>query len=243
MVGTSRCQKARAHPLHAQYIAASRQAATNRQRRLLAGVSVALVVSIALAILSLFFFGEVIINVALADSKAGTATVAQGQALEQAEIAANNAATATVAQGQAQQQATAVSKNRYLSEYCLSGQAQVELDGYVRNVLSSSPLMPSKLSYVASRACIGRSCRKAPRKKHVLKGHTDIVTSVDWSPEPNASSAPVMMARPYWDVAGNQLALLDSQIGAVTRALWSPDATHSCHPSRRFNNYLVSRRQ
>lgn len=49
-------------PLHAQYISASRQTATNCQRRLLAGVSVALVVSIALAILSLFLFSEANIN-------------------------------------------------------------------------------------------------------------------------------------------------------------------------------------
>ncbi|MEP6989035.1 MAG: WD40 repeat domain-containing protein, partial [Chloroflexota bacterium] len=212
-------------PLHAQYIAASRQAATNRQRRLLAGVSVALVVSVALAILSLFLFSEANNQRGIADSKAITATVAQGKAEQQAILAANNAATATVAQGQAQTQATAVSQERYTSQsIAMAGQAQIELDGIrpERAVILALNAFQIKVTWQAERA-LAEAVEKL-LEKHVLSGHTDIVTSVDWSPDAKriVSASDDGTAR-IWDVTGNQLAILDGHHGAVTRALWSPD--------------------
>ncbi len=212
-------------PLHAQYISASRQAATNRQRRLLAGVSVALVVSIALAILSLFLFSEANNQRGIADSKAITATIAQGKAEQQAVIAANNAATATVAQGQAQQQATAASQERNTSQsIAMAGQSQVELIGVrpERAVILALSAFQVRVTWQAERA-LAESVEKL-LEKHVLAGHTDIVTSVDWSPDAKrlVSTSDDGTAR-IWDVAGNQLAVLDGQQGAVTRALWSPD--------------------
>ena len=212
-------------PLHAQYIAASRQAATNRQRRLLAGVSVALVVSVALAILSLFLFGEANIQRGIADSKAATATVAQGQAEQQAIIAANNAATAVVAQQDAQTQATAVSQERYTSQsIAMAGQSQVELIGIrpERAVILALSAFQIKVTWQAERA-LAEAVEKL-LEKHVLSGHSDIVTSVDWSPDGKrlVSASDDGTAR-IWDVAGNPLAVLDGHQGAVTRALWSPD--------------------
>ena len=212
-------------PLHAQYISAGRQAATNRQRRLLAGVSVALVVSIALAILSLFLFSEANTQRGIADSKAATATVAQGQALVEADRANNNAATATVAQGQAQQQATAVSQERYTSQsIAMAGQSQVELDGVrpERAVILALSAFQIKVTWQAERA-LAEAVEKL-LEKHVLSGHTDIVTSVDWSPDAKrlVSASDDGTAR-IWDVKGTQLAVLEGNQGAVTRALWSPD--------------------
>ncbi len=212
-------------PLHAQYISAGRQAATNRQRRLLAGVSVALVISVALAILSLFLFSEANTQRGIADSKAATATVAQGQALVEADRANNNAATATVAQGQAQQQATAVSQERYTSQsIAMSGQSQVELNGIrpERAVILALSAFQIKFTWQAERA-LAEAVEKL-LEKHVLTGHTDIVTSVDWSPDAKrlVSASDDGTAR-IWDVKGTQLAVLDGNQGAVTRALWSPD--------------------
>ncbi|MBI1279036.1 MAG: TIR domain-containing protein [Anaerolineaceae bacterium] len=235
-------------PLHAQYITASRQAATNRQRRLLAGVSVALVISIALAILSLFLFGEANTQRGIADSKAATATFAQGQALqeadrannnaatatiaqgkaeEQAVIAANNAATATVAQGQAQQQATAVSQERYTSQsIAMSGQSQVELDGVrpERAVILALSAFQIRATWQAERA-LAQAVEKLLEKR-VLSGDTDIVTGVDWSPDGKrlVTSSNDGTAR-LWNLAGDQLAVLTGHEGAVTRALWSPDGS------------------
>jgi len=212
-------------PLHAQYIAASRQAATNRQRRLLAGVSVALVVSIALAILSLLLFGEANTQRGIADSKAATATFAQGQALLEADRANNNAATATIAQGQAQQQATAVSQERYTSQsIAMAGQSKVELDGVrpERAVILALNAFQIKVTWQAERA-LAQAVEKL-LEKHVLSGDTDIVTGVDWSPDGKrlVTASNDGTAR-LWDLAGNPLAVLGGHEGAVTRALWSPD--------------------
>ncbi len=120
-------------PLHIEYITDSREAANRRQRTLLAGVSVALVVALGLALLSFLLYGESNQQRGIAEEKSVTATVAQGQAIieaanaqtqaaialaarstsdanaviaaTQAAIALNNAATATIAQGEAQRQA------------------------------------------------------------------------------------------------------------------------------------------
>ncbi len=212
-------------PLHAQYISASRQAATASQRRLLAGVSVALVVSIALAILSLFLFGEANTQRGIADSKAAIATIAQGQAEQQAALAATNAALAGIAQKEAQTQATAVSQERYTSQsIAISGQSQVELIGArpERAVILALNAFQIKVTWQAERA-LAEAVEKL-LEKHVLSGHTDIVTSVDWSPDAKrlVSASDDGTAR-IWDVAGNQLAVLNGSQGAVTRALWSPN--------------------
>ncbi len=108
--------------LHTEYILASRNARNSRQRRILAGVSIAFVIALVLSILSLFLANraatseaqalsrgtEVANQAAIAENNAATATIAQGQALveannagTQAALAENNAATATIAQGQA----------------------------------------------------------------------------------------------------------------------------------------------
>ncbi len=233
-------------PLHAQYITASRQAATARQRTLLAGVSVALVVSVALAILSLFLFGEANTQRSFADSKAATATVAQGRAEEQSIIAANNAATAVVAQGQAEEQAivaannaatavvaqqdaqtqaTAVSQERYTSQsIAMSGQAQIELGGSLpeRAVILALNAFQIKATWQAERA-LAKAVENLLEKR-TLSGHTNIVTSVDWSPDAKylITASNDGTAR-LWNLAGDQLAILGGHEGAVTRALWSPN--------------------
>lgn len=233
-------------PLHAEYITASRQAATARQRTLLAGVSVALVISIALAVLSLALFGEANNQRGIADSRAVTATVAQGRAEEQAILAANNAATAVVAQGkaeeqavvaannaatavvaqqEAQTQATAVSNERYASQsIAMSGQAQIELDGVrpERAVILALNAFQIRVTWQAERALA--AAVESLLQKRVLTGHTNVVTSVDWSPDAKyiVTAGNDSTAR-LWNVAGEQLAILGGHEGDVTRALWSPD--------------------
>lgn len=104
-------------PLHAEYITAGREAETRRQRQLLIGVSAALVVSLALALLSLLLFTEANRQRGIADTNAITAVAAQGQAEINASTAVAaqgqaelNAATAVAAQSQAQQAATLVAE-------------------------------------------------------------------------------------------------------------------------------------
>lgn len=110
-------------PLHVEYILASRAAQRQQQRYLLVGVTIALVVAIALAVLSAVGFRNAGINAATAvaeqaraEQNAATATIAQGAAqfnaatavaeanarATQQLLAEQNAATATIAQGEAQ---------------------------------------------------------------------------------------------------------------------------------------------
>ena len=106
----------------------------------------------------------------------------------------------------------------------MAGQAQVELDGIrpERAVILALNAFQVKVTWQAERA-LAEAVEKL-LEKHVLSGHTDIVTSVDWSPDAKriVSASDDGTAR-IWDVTGNQLAFLDGHHGAVTRALWSPD--------------------
>jgi WD40 repeat protein len=120
--------------LHAAYITESRQAATQRQRRLLAGVTVALVVALGLAILSLLLFGEANRQQDIAWNNAATATIAQGEAEIQAQIAFNNAATATIAQGEAEIQAQ-IALNNAATATIAQGNAEFQRGTAVANAI------------------------------------------------------------------------------------------------------------
>ena len=76
--------------LHADYIAASRRAANDRQRRLLSGVTIGFFVAVALMILSFVLAVYANNQRTVAVASAATATVAQGEAIVQANIAATN---------------------------------------------------------------------------------------------------------------------------------------------------------
>jgi WD40 repeat protein len=98
------------HPtdLHTEYILTSRRVEERRQRVVFIGVMVALVVAVALTILSVILARQSEERRVLADNNAATATFAQGEALfnaatsdANAVIAHNNAVTATLAQGEA----------------------------------------------------------------------------------------------------------------------------------------------
>lgn len=221
-------------PLHAEYISASRLAATARQRTLLAGVSVALVVAVALAILSLLLFGEANTQRTIAqdqaeraNNNAATATIAQGQAEQEAQRANNNAATATVAQGQAQIQATEVARERNASQsIAVAGQAQVELQGTrpERAVILALNAFRVSVTWQSERALA--AAVESRLEKFTLAGHSSEVTSADWSPVFNArllvTASNDNTAR-IWDYQGNLLGVLQGHTAAVTRALWSPD--------------------
>ncbi len=232
--------------LHAEYITASRQAAVVRQRRLLAGVTVALIISLALAVLSLLLFGEANVQRGIAWENANAAATAQNEAEAQAVIAQNNAnaaataerdaqnnaVTATFAQGEAevqrnaaQQAATAVSDERYRAQsIALSGQSQVELTGPLpdRSALLALEAFRSRYTWQAERA-LAYAVRDF-LGRFTLSGHSNEVTTVDWSPDSRriVTASNDNTAR-IWDAEGNLLYTLSGHSESVTRALWSPD--------------------
>lgn len=212
--------------LHAEYITASRQAATARQRRLLAGVTAALIVSIGLAILSLLLFGEANRQQNIAWENANAAATAQN-------VAQAQQMTATVAQGEALiQRATAQAaandantQRRVAQSISLASQAQVELNGAVpeRSVLLALLAASSGYSWQAERA-LAYAVRDQ-LDKYVLSGSTNEVTGVDWSPDSKSlvTSSNDGFAR-VWGLDGTlRLTLSGSTDAQIRRALWSPD--------------------
>ncbi|MBC7872297.1 MAG: TIR domain-containing protein [Chitinophagaceae bacterium] len=135
--------------LHSDYIFASRKAANRRQQILLAGVLMALVISLGLMVLSLFLYRDSDQQRQVADSNAATAVVAKAEALTQAAraeanalIADENALTANAAQVDAITQAAiaennagtavaaqfdAVTQRNRARVIALAGQAEVEV--------------------------------------------------------------------------------------------------------------------
>jgi WD40 repeat protein len=91
--------------LHRAYIAESRKQANRRQQRLLAGVSVALVIALGLAALSFLLYEQAEANRVVADENASTAIAAQGTSEANRVVADENASTAIAAQSTAQAQA------------------------------------------------------------------------------------------------------------------------------------------
>ncbi|MEO8391955.1 MAG: tetratricopeptide repeat protein [Chloroflexota bacterium] len=94
--------------LHGTYLSASRTAQRRSQRRLLSGVSIALIITAALALLSFGLFRQSESNLSLAQVRgtevahqAGTATNALGISQVRGTEVSHQAATATVALGQA----------------------------------------------------------------------------------------------------------------------------------------------
>ena len=80
-------------PLQAEYIVASRQAQSRRQRNILAGVSVALIVALALAVLSFVLFRQSEANEVIALTQARIAADNEAEALARGTAVANQAAT------------------------------------------------------------------------------------------------------------------------------------------------------
>ncbi len=217
--------------LHTAYILASRRAATARQRRLLAGVTIALIVSIALAILSLGLFGEANRQQAIAVNNAATATIAQGEA----EI---NAATATFAQGQAQNNAaTAVAgataiadANELAQSVALAGQAEVELSGPrpERGVLLAlAAFSNNRYTWQAERAL---ASSVQPTLEHsTLSSAGSKMTDLDWSPDGSLVVTGTDTGKAaIWDINGQPVTMLDDEQGtsaALNRVRWSPDGS------------------
>jgi WD40 repeat protein len=215
--------------LHTAYILASRRAASLRQRRLLAGVSVALVVSLALAVLSLGLYGEANRQQIIAVNNALTATIAQG-------AAEFNAATATVAQGQAQDNAatavagaTAVADaNQLAQSVALAGQAELELNGPrpERSVLLAlAAFQNNRYTWQAERA-LASSIQ--PTLEHTALDGSGKITSLDWSPDGTQLVTSTNEGKQLvWQSDGQAAFMLEDQqavsLGSVTVIHWSPD--------------------
>src|SRR5690606_25435774 len=106
-ITTAGSKEPRPSQLHTDYILASRNAENQRQRRILLGISTALVVALALGALSFILFQASQRNLTIAENNAATATIAQGQAQIEADRASTQAAAAqTAAAAEANARAT-----------------------------------------------------------------------------------------------------------------------------------------
>lgn len=221
-------------PVHAEYITASRTAERRRQRALLAGVSVALVVSLALAVIALLLFGEANNQRAIADQAAATAISAQNEAVNQAGIAQTQAAIAATAENEAEAQrnialaqATAVARERDRAQSIgLSAYAQVEQDGPRPEravLLALEALQNFAYTWQAERALA--LAVQAEFSDLTLDRHRMAVYSAIWSPDSmRLVTASADGTARVWNVDGEpQFVLQHGDV--VNRAQWSPDGS------------------
>ncbi|MCB9453190.1 MAG: TIR domain-containing protein [Anaerolineaceae bacterium] len=198
--------------LHAEYIGASRQAAVARQRRLLAGVSVALVVSIGLSILSFVLFWEANNQRSIADANAVAAQEASDEAQRQEAIARSIglAGQAEVARNDAERrrdEGDDVAARTLQSRSVLLGLEALNVYGY---------------TWQAERA-LGLAVRDQFAKVE-LAGHTDEVFDVAWSPDGTwvATASADKTAKIWVAETGQQVYSLRHN-DVVNSAAWSPD--------------------
>lgn len=206
--------------LHAEYIAASRRAVLARQRRLLAGAVLAVIVSLALAVLALIQSRLADANAALANANASTA-VSAGATSDA------NAATAVAAQKEAQTQATNVAYERDGAQsIAFAGQAQVELVGPLPEraaLLGLYAFDNYRYTWQIERALASAVSNNLEHR--TLTGHQGEVFNIAWSPNSTQviSSGADGTAR-VWDAkTGNSVFVLAGHTNAVNRAVWSPD--------------------
>jgi WD40 repeat protein len=195
--------------LHAEYIGASRQAALARQRRLLAGVSVALVVSLGLAVLSFFLFWEANNQRSFADANA--------RAAQEAELVARSVALA----GQAEVARNEAEKRREAGDDTMAGTLQS------RAVLLGLEALQDEHSatWQAERA-LGLAVRDQFAKIE-LAGHTGEVVAVAWSPDGMwVATAGMDNTAKVWVAETGQQSYSLRHNGAVNSVAWSPDGAH-----------------
>ena len=200
-------------PLHTEYIAASRRAETARGRRLLAGVSVALVVSALLAVLAFGQWQQAASNLNLANTR-GTEVAHQAATADaNAVLARNNEATAVYQGGIAQ----AVS---------LASQAQLDVDNSnaERGTLLALEALHAFPYTAQAEYALGLAVQNITPSS-ALPGSKTFQANVFWSPDSRWLAAMTdNEGLMIWDSTNvDKVATL---AGTITHAAWSPDGLH-----------------
>lgn len=200
-------------PLHIEYIAASRRAEVARSRRLLAGVSVALVISALLAVLAFGQWQQAAANLDLANVR-GTQVAFQAATSDaNAILAQNNAATAVYNEGRSH-------------SIALAAQAQVDLNSVHPDravVLGLDALQ--NYPYTAQAEQVLAS---SVRNFHLIALETEAAASVAWSPDGDYFAVGRIDGSITFYEA-NPLApdfYITSPVSEITSVAWSPDSRH-----------------
>lgn len=202
--------------LQADYINTSRVVENRRQRTLLAGVTVALIVSVALAFLSFMLYGQSEERRILADSNAATATSAQGQAEE-------NAATAVAAEAAAVREAALA---RALNLASSAQLAAINGNSDLALILALEANQPDAPPAQAQRVLMDLAY--APGTRRVLAGHRDAVYRVAYTLDGSRLIATSTGEITIWNPATGQMlrrwaAHHDAPINALAL---TPDGEH-----------------
>ncbi len=208
---TSRDKQPEPAPMHIEYITVSRRAESRRQRTLLAGVSVALIVSIGLALLSFLLYR---------------------QSEENREAAENNAAiseaNALLAENE---RATAVSL-RLTAEYssdvslsaALAARSQLELERSPEfAVLLALDALENSVYTTQAETALGLAVQNM-RPRLLVQPRDDGFISDAWSPDGTRFAAGDLDGNVFvWDaLSGNEL-LRWTEESLVRGVEWSPD--------------------
>jgi len=170
-------------PLQSEYILASRKDATRRQRQTLAGVTVALIVSIALGIAAFFQRQEAVAQRATAQANLIVAQTARVDAQNNQILADNNAATAVANEQEAKRQAQ-ISR---VGELAAQSVSLHEKDFLTSLLLSVEALNHTKGEFtsVQAQVVLLDNTQANPQLEQFLSGHSDYVSSVAFAPDGN----------------------------------------------------------
>jgi WD40 repeat protein len=210
--------------LHAQYILASRQAATKTQRIIIAAVAIALVVAIGLAIYA--FSQRNTAQSETREAKARELTAFSTGSLsddpEKSILLGMQAVNATLRFGQPSLPAA----EDALHQALLSSQVRETLKGHTKEVFSVAWSPDGKRLATASSDGTAKVWDAVGgRELLTLKGHTDSVFSVAWSPDgKRLATASFDRTVKVWDaISGQELLSLKGHTSNVLGVAWSPD--------------------
>jgi len=210
--------------LQSEYILASRKDATRRQRQTLAGVTVALVISIVLAAVA-FIQRQVATSAkATAEFQRNNAVVARNTAIAAESTAVSAKETAVANEKEAKRQAqisrtgelaaqsVSLREKNFLISLLLGVEAFQGADGLFTPVQARSALLDNAQAY--------------PQLEQFLSGHSYDVTSIAFSPGGNTlASGSDDNTIILWDVASRQPIgqPLSAHSNSVTSVAFSPD--------------------
>lgn len=215
--------------LHSDYIRTSRQAETARGRRLLAGVMVALLVSLVLGVFAFVQWQQSATNLALANTR-GT-EVAQQAATSDANalLAQNNAATADANAILAQNnEATAVYNEGRTRSIALAAQAQLDVGNKnpERGALLAFEALKNYPYTSQAEYALGLAVQSIVPNR-IFPGAASYEANAYWSPD-GQRLAVVSDSNniDIWDInSGERVTTLDDPDYLMFRADWSPDGT------------------
>jgi WD40 repeat protein len=208
-----------------EYILSSRQAATRQQRTRLAAVSVALIVSIALAVVAVLQRNDAQTATGVAIAEVNNRATAEANAVSEANSRATAEANAvSEARTRATAEAIAITERDIAVSRQLAAEAQSHLSDQLDMSLLLSGEAYRRVDTLEARSSLLKGLAVSPALVGLLSGHTNFIESAAFSPDGKilASASDDMTVR-IWNVATHEPLGQLVHVKTVLGVAFSPD--------------------